>query len=134
MKVDINIAPVRGFSARLISLARLIVICLSFVFILTASVQIAAQNPPPGSDAPKKVNTRPVSAATSRGEPFDDASIEKMASQCVTLDTEQGVIVIEMLPAKAPESARSFLNLAATGLLNTTTFSRVLKGFVIQGG
>ena len=39
-----------------------------------------------------------------------------------------------MLPAKAPETARSFLNLAATGALDTTTFSRVVKGFVIQGG
>ncbi|MGZ8848199.1 MAG: peptidylprolyl isomerase [Pyrinomonadaceae bacterium] len=134
MKVDIDFAPLRGFSARLISLARLILICLSFVFILIASVQISAQNPPPGSDVPKKANARPVSATTSRGEPFDDASIEKMAGQCVTLDTEQGVIVIEMLPAKAPESVRSFLNLAATGGLNTTSFSRVLKGFVIQGG
>ncbi|HKP36098.1 MAG TPA: peptidylprolyl isomerase, partial [Pyrinomonadaceae bacterium] len=46
----------------------------------------------------------------------------------------QGLIVIEMLPAKAPETVRSFLNLVATGSLNTTTFSRVVKGFVIQGG
>ena len=29
---------------------------------------------------------------------------------------------------------RNFLNLSATGALDTTTFSRVLKGFVIQGG
>jgi peptidyl-prolyl cis-trans isomerase B (cyclophilin B) len=29
---------------------------------------------------------------------------------------------------------RNFLNLAATGTLDTTTFSRVVKGFVIQGG
>jgi len=39
-----------------------------------------------------------------------------------------------MLPAKAPETVRNFLNLAATGALETTTFSRVVKGFVIQGG
>ena len=29
---------------------------------------------------------------------------------------------------------RSFLNLAASGALETTIFSRVVKGFVIQGG
>src|SRR4030095_16372009 len=94
---------------------------------------IAAQNPPPNPDAPKKANQRPVTPTTSRGEPFEGASVEKMM-QCVTLDTEQGAIVIEMLPAKAPETVRSFLNLAAGGILNTTTFSRVVKGFVIQGG
>ena len=43
-------------------------------------------------------------------------------------------IVIEMIPAKAPETVRSFLNLAVTGALETTTFSRIVPGFVIQGG
>jgi peptidyl-prolyl cis-trans isomerase B (cyclophilin B) len=57
-----------------------------------------------------------------------------MSGQCVTLDTEQGAIVIEMLPEKAPQTVRNFLNLAAAGTLDTTTFGRVVKGFVIQGG
>jgi peptidyl-prolyl cis-trans isomerase B (cyclophilin B) len=39
-----------------------------------------------------------------------------------------------MLPKAAPESVRSFLNLAASGALDTTTFSRVVRDFVIQGG
>jgi peptidyl-prolyl cis-trans isomerase B (cyclophilin B) len=67
-------------------------------------------------------------------EPFDGASVEKMASQCVTLETEVGAIEIEMIPEVAPESVRGFLNLAATGALDTTTFSRTVKDFVIQGG
>src|SRR5439155_17317304 len=70
----------------------------------------------------------------SQAEAFDGASVEKMAGKGVALETEDGAIVIEMLPAKAPETARSFLNLAATGALDTTTFTRVVKGFVIQGG
>jgi peptidyl-prolyl cis-trans isomerase B (cyclophilin B) len=41
---------------------------------------------------------------------------------------------MEMYPESAPESVRGFLNLAATGSLDTTTFSRVVPGFVIQGG
>jgi len=92
-----------------------------------------AQNPAPSADAPKKVNARPTPSPATRSDPFDGASVEKM-TQCVTLDTEQGAIVIEMLPNKAPETVRNFLNLAANGTLNTTTFSRVVKGFVIQGG
>jgi peptidyl-prolyl cis-trans isomerase B (cyclophilin B) len=92
-----------------------------------------AQNPVPNPDAPKKVNPRPTPSTTTRSDPFDGASVEKMM-QCVTLDTEQGAIVIEMLPDKAPETVRNFLNLAANGTFNTTTFSRVVRGFVIQGG
>jgi peptidyl-prolyl cis-trans isomerase B (cyclophilin B) len=57
-----------------------------------------------------------------------------MSAQCVTLETEAGAIEIETIPEVAPESVRNFLNLAATGALDTTTFSRVVKDFVIQGG
>jgi peptidyl-prolyl cis-trans isomerase B (cyclophilin B) len=57
-----------------------------------------------------------------------------MGAQCVTLDTELGAIEIAMLPENAPEAVRNFLNLSATGAYDTTTFSRTVKGFVIQGG
>lgn len=83
---------------------------------------------------PKKSNERPSAQATPQPEPFDGASVEKMAAQCVKLDTEAGVIVLEMLAEVAPETVRNFLNLAATGLFDTTTFSRVVKNFVVQGG
>jgi cyclophilin family peptidyl-prolyl cis-trans isomerase len=81
----------------------------------------------------KKSNERPV-AAVVKPEPFDGAAIEKMAAQCVTLETEAGLIEIEMLAETAPETVRNFLNLAATGAFDTTTFSRVVKDFVVQGG
>lgn len=81
----------------------------------------------------KKANVRDA-ATEVVAEPFDGASVEKMAAQCVTLETEVGAIEIAMMPEVAPESVRNFLNLSATGLLDTTTFSRVVKGFVIQGG
>ena len=57
-----------------------------------------------------------------------------MAAKCVGLDTESGLIEIELFPESAPESVRNFLNLAATGAYDTTVFSRVVPGFVIQGG
>jgi peptidyl-prolyl cis-trans isomerase B (cyclophilin B) len=57
-----------------------------------------------------------------------------MAAQCVALDTEAGMIELEVFPESAPESVRNFLNLAATGLFDGTSFSRVVPGFVVQGG
>ena len=106
----------------------------SLVFIAVASVAAPAQIPAPSTGAAKKANTRPAESAKPKPDPFDGVAIEKMAGQCVTLETEQGAIVIEMLPAKAPETVRNFLNLAATGSLDTTSFTRVVRGFVIQGG
>ena len=82
---------------------------------------------------PAKKNVRPDTDAAA-SEPFDKATVEQMSKQCVTLDTEEGAIVVEMLAEAAPETARNFLNLAATGAYDTTTFSRVVRGFVIQGG
>lgn len=85
------------------------------------------------TEAPKKANNRAQAPAVT-AEPFAGASVEKMASQCVTLETELGAIEIAMTPENAPESVRNFLNLVATGAYDTTTFSRVVKNFVIQGG
>jgi peptidyl-prolyl cis-trans isomerase B (cyclophilin B) len=108
------------------------VVCL--LMLIMGGLNSVAQNPTPNAEAPKKTNARPAETPKAASEPFDGASIEKMTGLCVTLDTEQGAIVIEMLPQKAPESARKFLNLAATEALDTTVFSRVVKDFVIQGG
>jgi peptidyl-prolyl cis-trans isomerase B (cyclophilin B) len=81
-----------------------------------------------------KKNARPEAEAQAAPEPFDKLTPEQMAGHCVTLDTEAGAIVVEVLPEAAPESARNFLNLAAAGAFDTTTFSRVVKDFVVQGG
>lgn len=106
---------------------------ISSVALATAAAQ-EGQKPAPPSDSAKKANARPAASPTETTEPFDGASVEKMAASCVTLETELGAIEIEMIPEVAPESVRSFLNLAATGALDTTTFSRTVKDFVIQGG
>jgi len=108
-------------------------LALIAAFAITAVAQDPT-NGPPRTDRAKKANARPPETSTPKPEPFDGASVEKMAASCVSLETELGVIDIEMIPEVAPESVRGFLNLAATGALDTTTFSRVVKDFVIQGG
>lgn len=102
--------------------------------LMLMTTAVSAQSNAP-IEPPKKANsratTREVPAAV---DPFESASVEKMGAQCVTLDTELGAIDIAMLPENAPEAVRNFLNLAAIGAFDTTTFSRVVKNFVIQGG
>lgn len=80
----------------------------------------------------KKINSRPPAVAPA--EPFEKASVETMKTQCVRLDSEAGIIEVELFPESAPESVRNFLNLAALGAFDTTTFSRVVPNFVVQGG
>ena len=105
------------------------------IAVSVAAVTVWAQATPNGPvEAPKKANVRAAEPPTPAAEPFDDAPIEKMIGQCVTLETELGSIEIAMMPEVAPESVRNFLNLSATGALDTTTFTRTVKDFVIQGG
>ena len=111
---------------------------LSFTFVFAAvfcagsAFGQVALSPTPVKTEPAKTNARPVPVAAA--EPFDKADIKTMASKCVKLETEAGDIEAEMFPESAPESVRNFLNLVAIGALDTTTFSRVVPGFVIQGG
>lgn len=107
-----------------------IAVVLFSLFLLT---EASAQSNSP-IEPPRKANARAAADAPVAAEPFDGASVEKLAAQCVTLDTELGAIDIAMMPEVAPESVRNFLNLSAIGALDTTTFNRVVKGFVIQGG
>ena len=113
---------------------------LSFLFAIVSGlalvIAVSAQEPQQSqqTDPAKKANARPAASPAETPEPFAGASVENMGASCVSLETELGAIEIEMMPEVAPESVRSFLNLAATGALDTTTFSRTVKDFVIQGG
>src|SRR3712207_4594678 len=56
----------------------------------------AATPTPVPSPPARKANERPVVRGVSTpAEPFDGASVEKMAAQCVTLETEAGDIRLE---------------------------------------
>jgi peptidyl-prolyl cis-trans isomerase B (cyclophilin B) len=109
------------------------------MFSLLSVVSISAQNKPAEQPTKqsdektvKKTNQRPKD--TSPQEKFDNADVKTMASQCVKLETEQGNIEMEMFPESAPETVRNFLNLTALGIYDTTTFSRVVPDFIVQGG
>jgi len=110
----------------------------TFLSVVLVSVSFsfgqAVVSPTPAKVEPVKINSRPSPTPVVVAEPFERADAKTMASRCVRLDTEAGVIDLEMFPEYAPESVRNFLNIAALGAFDTTTFSRVVPGFVIQGG
>ncbi len=114
----------------------LIVACL-FALVGAADAQEKPTDTETKKAAPKtvkKANQRPEPSKLVASDPFEKADVKTMAAQCVKLETEAGVIEMEMFPESATESVRNFLNLAATGSFDTTTFNRVVPNFVIQGG
>lgn len=113
-------------------------LCL-IVFGAVANAQKKTTDAYPKQPSPqilKKINQRPAGETSKNplSEPFAKATVDEMATQCVKFETEAGVIEIEMFPESAPESVRSFLNLTASGAFDTTSFGRVVAGFIVQGG
>jgi len=52
----------------------------------------------------------------------------------VVLETNQGSIVIRLMPDIAPKACENFTSLAKKGYYDGLIFHRVIKGFMIQGG
>jgi peptidyl-prolyl cis-trans isomerase B (cyclophilin B) len=67
-------------------------------------------------------------------EPFSTESADALRAYRAVLETSAGPITIEFFPDKAPNHVRAFLRLASTGVLDGTSFHRVVKGFVVQTG
>lgn len=52
----------------------------------------------------------------------------------VVLQTNEGNITLKLFPRIAPKACENFTTLAKKGYYNGTTFHRVIKNFMIQGG
>lgn len=52
----------------------------------------------------------------------------------VSMETDFGVIMLELYPEKAPETVKNFLTYVSMDLYNGTIFHRVITDFMIQGG
>lgn len=60
---------------------------------------------------------------------------EKIKNPIVTMEVEgYGTIKLELYPEMAPTTVANFVLLAQNGFYNGTTFHRVVKDFMIQGG
>jgi len=62
------------------------------------------------------------------------AGCAKVEPVGVVLETSLGAITLELYPAKAPETVKSFLAYVDSGFYTNTLFHRVIPGFMIQGG
>ena len=52
----------------------------------------------------------------------------------IKLHTNHGVITLELDSAKAPATAKNFVDYVESGHFDNTIFHRVIDGFMIQGG
>ena len=67
-------------------------------------------------------------------ERFSTETVAELAAYRAIVDTTAGPITIEFFPDRAPSHVRNFLRLAQAGVLDGTSFHRVVRGFVVQAG
>jgi len=60
--------------------------------------------------------------------------VKKMEGTQAVIMTKFGTITLRFFPDVAPQHVKNFLDLARQGFYNGTTFHRVVRGFMIQGG
>ncbi len=79
-----------------------------------------------------------VASAVAAQEPpaffTTDRSLEEMQAKQAVLDTSLGTIIIEFLPAAAPNHVGYFLDNAETGVYDGTIFHQVVKRGIVSGG
>ncbi|MEO8657600.1 MAG: peptidylprolyl isomerase [Bryobacteraceae bacterium] len=61
-------------------------------------------------------------------------AIDANKKYTATLETSRGTIVCELFTKDAPKTVNNFVFLAREGFYDGTTFHRVIKDFMIQGG
>ncbi len=110
---------------------------VTFIVVMIASMAAVGLSPGGKSKAPAAnedvtaPQETPSGAKTfSKFEPVLDASRPSVA----TLETNKGIIKMDLLSSDAPEAANSFAFLAGSGFYNGTTFFYVNKDYFAQAG
>jgi len=80
------------------------------------------------------IATTPDLAAQTREPYVTPRSLEEMSGKQGVLETDLGTIVIDLLPELAPNHVGLFMELAESGEYDGTTFHRMVKHGIIQGG
>jgi len=63
-----------------------------------------------------------------------DMQIDPSKKYTAIFHTAKGDITVELFAKQAPVTVNNFVFLAREGFYNNTTFHRVIKGFMVQGG
>ncbi|MBN1878037.1 MAG: peptidylprolyl isomerase [Anaerolineae bacterium] len=63
-----------------------------------------------------------------------EMQIDPSKTYIATFETEKGDIVVELFADKVPNTVNNFVFLARAGFYDDTTFHRVIKDFMAQGG
>ena len=98
-----------------------ILVSLLLSALVSAAPAAGQAKPAKPAPAPSKLFTTPL-------------TVEQMTGKQAVIETTAGRIVLDLLPEKAPNHVGYFIKLAQEGAYNGTTFHRLIRHGIIQGG
>jgi len=110
----------------------LVLVFLIFAIVKFLNWKIGSSSTPTPTATPS-VSATPASIFPSMTPTFS-VNPEKLAGQVAVIETDRGVIKLELFAKDAPKTAANFADLIKKGFYNGLKFHRVVPGFVIQGG
>lgn len=84
-----------------------------------------------------KISTNPTPKETKMPKQYSaypQMVIDQNKAYTAIMETSKGQIVLELFAKEAPKTVNNFVFLARDGFYDGTTFHRIIKGFMIQGG
>jgi peptidyl-prolyl cis-trans isomerase B (cyclophilin B) len=109
---------------------------LLFLVLLVGLAVACASNEEGKQEAEEQTKQEVAKEEVAPKEPAEEPAAEEKAEvdEVAVLETNYGTIVLEFFPDVAPGHVDNFKKLARKGFYDGTTFHRVIKGFMIQGG
>ena len=81
---------------------------------------------------PNKITEQAIQQIIKKAENYPIENVNP--DDVVFMETSVGKLELKLFPDVAPEHCKNFKRLANSGFYDGTTFHRVIKGFMIQGG
>ncbi len=94
-----------------------IILTICFLLLFGCASQV-----PTTKDIKNDVNPEPI------------PEVDVMANKHAIIETNLGIVEIELYEERAPITTKNFIDLAEKGFYDGLIFHRVIKGFMIQGG
>jgi len=110
---------------------------LALFLVLLVALAVACASKEEGKqEAEEQAKKEVVKEEVAKEEPAEESAAKDTAKveEVAILETNHGTIVLEFFPDVAPGHVENFKKLAKKGFYDGTTFHRVIKGFMIQGG
>jgi len=134
-----------GFPMNILSNVKLfaiigVVVIVSFITVAiltnrannTAANEVDLPTPTPSPTIDPSATVPPTAAA--KTFTAADTVVDPAKQYTATMKTSKGDIVLKLYADKAPNTVNSFVFLAQQGYFDNTTFHRVVRDFVVQGG